>query len=44
MESAAELKCKHIAKNLTEHLISQETKNRMFRWHIGKNDSEVITM
>ncbi|XP_056008217.1 uncharacterized protein LOC125665478 isoform X3 [Ostrea edulis] len=43
MESAAELKCKHIAKNLTEHLISQETKNRMFRWHIDElpNDNDL---
>ncbi|XP_062578136.1 bacterial dynamin-like protein [Saccostrea cucullata] len=32
MELAAELKCKHIAEKLTDHLNNQETKNRMFKW------------
>ncbi|XP_056006855.1 uncharacterized protein LOC130050671 [Ostrea edulis] len=42
MKSAAKSKCNHIAKNLTEHLNSQDTKIRMFQWPIdelpdGKN-------
>ncbi|XP_061179749.1 uncharacterized protein LOC133188377 [Saccostrea echinata] len=33
MELAAEVKCKHIAEQLTGHLNNPETQNRMFKWH-----------
>ena len=35
MEGKAEEECQRIAEELTNHLHSDETKQRMFQWHTG---------